>query len=142
MTKTTGQTVTFSTMATSATITHNSLKTTALSIIATVMLGLTACQTTPTAPVIQRADSTFETTGIGKTKVQAQQNALDSASNTCGRHQPIILKDELRYNGVFDEKMGRMIDQVGSVAGAVLGTAKPDLSREDDFEYEISFRCQ
>lgn len=56
--------------------------------------------------------------------------------------QAIIVKDELKYNGMFDQKTGRMIDQVGSIAGAVLGTGKPNLSRDDDYEYNISFRCQ
>lgn len=114
----------------------------ALGLLTSVALGLSACQSTPTTPVIQRADSTYETTGIGKTKAQAQKSALDSANKTCGMRQAIILKDELIYNGVFDQKMGRMIDQVGSVAGSILGTGKPNLSREDDFEYNISFRCQ
>ena len=117
-------------------------KLTSLGLLASAVIGLSACQSTPTAPVIQRADSTFETTGIGKTKVQAQENALASAKKTCGMRQAIIVKDELKYNGMFDQKTGRMIDQVGSIAGAVLGTGKPNLSRDDDYEYNISFRCQ
>lgn len=111
-------------------------------LLVSAVLGLTACQSTPTTPVIQRADSTYETTGIGKTKVEAKQSALTSANQTCGMRQAIIIEDELRYNGVLDEKMGRMIDQVGSVAGSIFGTGKPNLARDDDFEYEISFRCQ
>ena len=67
---------------------------------------MTACQSTPTAPVIQRADSTYETTGLGKTKIQAQENALASAKKTCGSRQAVIVKDEVRYNGVFNEKTG------------------------------------
>ena len=117
-------------------------KLTTLGFLASAVIGLSACQSTPAAPVIQRADSTFETTGIGKTKVQAQENALASAKKTCGMRQAIIVKDELKYNGMFDQKTGRMIDQVGSIAGAVLGTGKPNLSRDDDYEYNISFRCQ
>ncbi|MUG32801.1 hypothetical protein [Psychrobacter sanguinis] len=117
-------------------------KLTTLGVLASAAIGLSACQSTPTAPVIQRADSTFETTGVGSTKVQAQENALASAKKTCGMRQAIIVKDELKYNGVFDEKTGRMIDQVGSITGVVLGTGKPNLSRSDDFEYNISFRCQ
>lgn len=121
---------------------QKSTKLAVFSVLASAVLGLTACQSTPTAPVIQRADSTYETTGIGKTKVEAKQNALTSAEQTCGRRQAIIIEDELIYNGVFDEKMGRMIDQVGAVAGSVFGTGKPNLARDDDFEYAISFRCQ
>lgn len=117
-------------------------KFTTLGLLASAAIGLTACQSTPTAPVIQRADSTYETTGLGKTKIQAQENALASAKKTCVSRQAVIVKDEVRYNGVFNEKTGRMIDQMGSIAGAVLGTGSPNLSRDDDFEYDISFRCQ
>ena len=117
-------------------------KFTTLGLLASAAIGLTACQSTPTAPVIQRADSTYETTGLGKTKIQAQENALASAKKTCGSRQAVIVKDEVRYNGVFNEKTGRMIDQMGSIAGAVLGTGSPNLSRDDDFEYDSSFRCQ
>lgn len=106
------------------------------------MLGLSACQTTPTAPVMQRANSTYETTGLGKTKVQAQQNALTSAKKTCGIRQPIVLTDNVKFNGVLDERTGRMVEQAGSVIGAVLGTRTPNLSRDDDYEYTINFRCQ
>ena len=117
-------------------------KLTTLGLLASAAIGLTACQSTLTAPVIQRADSTYETTGLGKTKIQAQENALASAKKTCGSRRAIVVKDEVRYNGVFNEKTGRMIDQMGSIAGAVLGTGSPNLSRDDDFEYDISFRCQ
>lgn len=106
------------------------------------MLGLSACQTTPTAPVMQRANSTYETTGLGKTKVQAQQNALTSAKKTCGIRQPIVITDNVKFNGVLDERTGRMVEQAGSVIGAVLGTRTPNLSRDDDYEYTINFRCQ
>ncbi|PNK59728.1 hypothetical protein [Psychrobacter sp. FDAARGOS_221] len=120
----------------------SSHKLTTMGLLLLATVGLTACQSTPTSPVIQRADSTYETTGVGKTKVEAQQKALDSAKKTCGMRQAIVVDDDLKYNGVFDERTGRMVDQVGSIAGAVFGTGKPDLSRDDDYEYEISFRCQ
>ena len=105
-------------------------------------LGLSACQTAPTSPVMQRANSTYETTGLGKTKVQAQQNALNSAKKTCGIRQPIVINDSVKFNGVLDERTGRMVEQAGSVIGAVLGTRTPNLSRDDDYEYTINFRCQ
>jgi hypothetical protein len=105
-------------------------------------LGLAACQTTPTSPVMQRANSTYETTGLGKTKVQAQQNALNSAKKSCGVRQPIVINDSVKFNGMLDERTGRMVEQAGSVLGAVLGTRTPNLSRDDDYEYTINFRCQ
>ena len=91
---------------------------------------------------MQRANSTYETTGLGKTKVQAQQNALNSAKKSCGMREPIIINDSVKFNGMLDERTGRMIEQAGSVLGAVLGTRTPNLSRDDDYEYTINFRCQ
>ena len=107
-----------------------------------VALTLTACQTTPSSPVIQRADSTYETTGLGDTKVKAQQNAIASADKTCRSKQVIVVKDTVKYNGVLDERMGRMVGQAGAVLGTILGTGSPELSRDDDYEYTINFRCK
>lgn len=106
------------------------------------VLFLTACQSTPSVPVIARADNTFEITGIGATKQKAQASALDDAKKHCGTKTPIIISDTTTYNGVVDEKMGRVIEQGVGVIGAVFGTATPNLSRDDDYEYHIKFRCQ
>ena len=105
-------------------------------------LALSACQSTPSSPVIQRANSIFETTGIASSKVKAQQNALESASKTCRSKQVIVVNDTVKYNGVLNERTGRMIGQVGAVVGSVFGTGTPNLSRDDDYEYTINFRCQ
>ena len=105
-------------------------------------LLLSACQTTPSSPVIQRANSTYETTGIASTKVRAQENALDSAKKTCGSRQVIVLDDEVKYNGLLDERTGRVVGQVGAVVGTIFGTGSPQFSRDDDYEYTVSFRCQ
>ena len=113
-----------------------------LGLLASAAIGLTACQSTPTAPVIQRANSVFETTGVGKTKIEAQERALASAKKTCGMRQAIVLTDDVKYNGVFGEQTGRMIDQMGTIAKVVLGTGRPDLARDDDYEYNITFRCE
>ncbi|MEC5210261.1 putative membrane protein [Psychrobacter sp. PL15] len=117
-------------------------KTATLTAMLAAVLALSACQSTNSSPVIQRANSTFETTGIAGTKIKAQQNALDSAKNTCRGKQVIVVDDKVKYNGVVDENMGRIIGQVGAVVGTIFGTGSPDLSRNDDYEYMISFRCQ
>lgn len=122
--------------------TKNTKRFVASAAVLAALLGLSACQTTPTAPVMQRANSTFETTGLGKTKVIAQQNALASAKKSCGLRQPIVLTNSVKYNGLLDERTGRVVDQVGSVVGAVLGAKAPNLNRDDDYEYTINFRCQ
>lgn len=103
---------------------------------------LIACQSTINAPVIARADTTFETTGLGKSKSIAQTNALATAKKQCGIYTPIVLKDTIKYNGVLDERTGRMIEQGVAVINSMLGTNTPTLSRHDDYEYTISFRCR
>ncbi len=117
-------------------------KTATLTATLAAALALSACQTTPASPVIQRANSVYETTGIADTKVKAQQNAIDSAQKTCRSKQVIIVNDTTKYNGILDERTGRMVGQVGAVVGSIFGTGSPDLSRKDDYEYMINFRCQ
>lgn len=117
-------------------------KTVTLTATLAAALALSACQSTPSSPVIQRANSVYETTGIADTKVKAQQNAIDSAQKTCRSKQVIIVNDTVKYNGILDERTGRMVGQVGAVVGSIFGTGTPDLSRQDDYEYTINFRCQ
>ncbi|AAZ19140.1 hypothetical protein Psyc_1290 [Psychrobacter arcticus 273-4] len=117
-------------------------KTATLAATLVAALALSACQTTPSSPVIQRANSLYETTGIANTKIKAQQNALDSANTTCRGKQVIIVEDQVKYNGILNESTGRMIGQASAVLGTILGTGSPNLSRDDDYEYMISFRCQ
>lgn len=117
-------------------------KTASLTTTLAAILLLSACQSTPSSPVIQRANSIYETTGIAETKVKAQQNAIDSAQKTCRSKQVIIVDDNVKYNGILNERTGRMVGQVGAVVGSIFGTGSPDLSRDDDYEYTINFRCQ
>ncbi|MFI8554189.1 MULTISPECIES: hypothetical protein [unclassified Psychrobacter] len=117
-------------------------KTASLTATLVAALALSACQSTPSSPVIQRANSIYETTGIADTKVKAQQNAIDSAQKTCRSKQVIIVDDNVKYNGILNERTGRMVGQVGAVVGSIFGTGTPDLSRNDDYEYTINFRCQ
>ena len=117
-------------------------KTATLTATLAAALALSACQSTPSSPVIQRANSIYETTGIADTKVKAQQNAIDSAQKTCRSKQVIIVDDNVKYNGILNERTGRMVGQVGAVVGSIFGTGTPDLSRSDDYEYTINFRCQ
>ena len=128
------------------TLTHNFTKTMTKTAMLTsalaATLALSACQSTPSSPVIQRANSTYETTGIASTKVKAQQNAIDSANKTCRGKQVIIVEDKVKYNGILDERTGRMVGQMGAIVGSVLGTGATNLSRDDDYEYIINFRCQ
>ena len=117
-------------------------KTASLTATLAAALALSACQSTPSSPVIQRANSIYETTGIADTKVKAQQNAIDSAQKSCRSKQVLIMDDNVKYNGILNERTGRMVGQVGAVVGSIFGTGTPDLSRSDDYEYTINFRCQ
>lgn len=110
--------------------------------LALATLTLTACQSMSASPVLKRADHVFETTGIGKSKTIAQKQALYTANKQCGLRSAIILSDTTTYNGVLDEKTGRLIDQGVGVVGAVFGVHTPTIARNDDYEYHIRFRCQ
>lgn len=104
---------------------------------------LSACASTnPTSPVLTRADGTHETTGLGATKAKAQEAALTAAKKQCGLRSPIIVSDKTTYNGVLDERTGRMVEQGVSIVGAVFGQGAPSLSRNDDYEYQIKFQCR
>lgn len=110
-------------------------------VIIGLTIGLTACQTTTSSPIIQRENKLFETTGVGKTKLIAQQNAINSANAQCGRLQrPIVVTDEVKYNGVLDEGLGRVADKAVGVLSGILGN-KTSIAQDDDYEYKISFRC-
>lgn len=103
---------------------------------------LMACQSTPTAPVMQRQNATFDVTGTGATKNKALEEALASAKKTCGLREVIVLTDQVKYNGVLGERTDRLVNKAGAVVGAVLGTAKPDLGSDEDYEYHLHFKCQ
>ena len=115
------------------------LKMTTIALLAAV--SLSACQSTPTnLPVLQRANNTLETTGLGKSKNTAKLNALRIATEQCRGKSPIVLTDSYQYNGVLDENMGRAADQAIGMIGSVFGSKKT-LARDDDYEYTMTFRC-
>ena len=115
------------------------LKITTIALLAAV--SLSACQSTPTnLPVLQRANNTLETTGLGKSKNIAKLNALHIATEQCRGKSPIVLTDSYQYNGVLDENMGRAADQAIGMIGSVFGSKKT-LARDDDYEYTITFKC-
>lgn len=120
------------------------LKITPLKITTTALVAavsLSACQSTPTnLPVLQRANNTLETTGLGKSKNIAKVNALHIATEQCRGKSPIVLTDNYQYNGVLDENMGRAADQAIGMIGSVFGSKKT-LARDDDYEYTMTFRC-
>jgi hypothetical protein len=105
---------------------------------------LTACASTPTSLVIPRENSQYDTVGMGKTRIIAMNQAMQSANSTCHaqRGQAIVISDKTRYNGVVDEQTGRIIERVGSAVGAIAGIVSPSISRDDDYDVTVTFRCQ
>ncbi len=130
----------------SSTSKNSSLSITSICTTALSTLLLTACASTPppvtSSPVIQRPNQTYETTGTGSSKVKAKTVALNSATLTCKGKSPIVIADELQYNGVLNEQFGRMVEQTTKAATSIIGAKSPDLSRDDTYEYTISFKCE
>lgn len=102
---------------------------------------LTACQSTP-SPVIARADQSYEVSGYGKTKAIATTHAMMLAKQQCTFRQPIVIKDQVRYRGVVDERIDRLIDKGVQMVATVTGQSKISLAKDDDYEHTLSFRCR
>ena len=94
--------------------------------------------------VLARADNSYETIGQGKNRTQALSQALDNARSTCRSQQPIIQNEQTRYQGVISEQTGRVIEQVGTVVGAITGQRDLGgrLARDDDYEVTLKFTCR
>lgn len=108
-------------------------------------LVISGCATAPldSTTVIQRENNQFEVTGLGKTKVLATNNAVTSANKFCKGKNTVVVNQQVKYNGVVEEKTGRMIDQAAGVIGVLLGGGKtPSMSRDDDYEVNLQFYCQ
>jgi ABC-type Fe3+-hydroxamate transport system substrate-binding protein len=104
---------------------------------------LAACATTPNPLVIPRENNQYDTVGIGKTRIIALNQAMQSVNTTCRSKggNPVVISDETRYNGVVSEETGRLIERVGSAVGAIAGIASPNISRDDDYQVTVHFRC-
>lgn len=102
---------------------------------------LTACQSAPTS-VIARADHSYEVSGYGKTKALATTHALTLAKRQCAFRQPVVIKDQIRYQGVVDEHIDRLINKGVQVVATVTGQSKLSLAKDDDYEHTLFFRCR
>lgn len=108
---------------------------------------LTACASNPTQSLaIQKADNQYEVTGIAKSQLQAKNNAIAAANNTCGKKAaPILIDEKTQYtgvlNGVVDEKTGQLITAAAGVLGSVLGTNN-SLEKDTDYQTTLTFRCK
>lgn len=112
-----------------------------MSLAAAVLAG---CASTPThsTAVVQRENNQFEVTGIAKSQIMAKNNAVLAANQFCKRQSSVITNEQVKYNGVLDEKTGRMIDQATGIIGVFTGTKAPQMSRDDDYEISLQFYCK
>lgn len=120
-----------------------------LTMSALVVSLVAGCQSVPknklTAPVIPKIDNTFETTGSGKSKKEALADGMHNVNVTCAQQteelRPAVVKHDVKYLGVLNEKTGVLIDKVGDVLGSVAGRDVPSVNSKTDYEATITFKC-
>ena len=121
-------------------------KTLIMSLLGGLILGLTACASTPTNTLaIQKENNQFEVTGLGKTNIVAKNNAIEAANKTCKNSTPIVVSEKTEYNGalkgVFDEKTGQMIQSAADVIGSIAGT-NTSIAKDTDYQTVVTFYCK
>lgn len=116
--------------------------------LALVTLGLlSACASTPNNTLaMQKANNTFEVTGIGKTNLLAKNNAISAANDTCGKKQnAIILEEKTEYQGalkgVVSDQTGKIIGAAADILGGITGTST-GINRDSDYQSTLIFQCQ
>jgi hypothetical protein len=121
----------------------NTIKPIMMTLSICTAIGLTACATQPTSSLaIQKENNQYQVTGIGKNKITAQNNAVKAAQSTCKRGTaPVVSNESTQYNGVVDESTGKIINQAGSIAGAILGK-DVNISQDTDYNVSLDFYCK
>lgn len=114
--------------------------------VTAIALVLSACASQPTTSLaIQNINNEYEVTGLGKSQVIAKNNAITAANKTCGsKAAPILVNEKSSYNGAFkgvvNEKTGQVIQAAADVIGG-LGGKSIGLSRDDDYQTVLTFKC-
>lgn len=122
-------------------------KFTALSLLASSALFLSACASNPTQTLaIQKADNQYEVTGLGKDQITAKNNAIVAANKTCGKKAaPVLIDEKTGYhgslNGVVDEQTGKMITAAAGVIGSVMGK-NYGIEKDTDYQSTLTFSCK
>ncbi|MFH4158264.1 hypothetical protein [Acinetobacter bereziniae] len=122
-------------------------KFTALSLLASSTLLLSACASNPTQTLaIQKADNQYEVTGLGKDQITAKNNAIVAANKTCGKKAaPVLINEKTEYhgslNGVVDEQTGKMITAAAGVIGSVMGK-NYGIEKDTDYQSTLTFSCK
>lgn len=112
-----------------------------LSIFSMLLIACQAVPVTPT-PVFQKPNKIFRTTAGGSNKLEARTIALKSATIACQGKDPIIIADNMSYNGILNEDIGRVVDKTAKIASAIFGSKTPKVKTDDTYEYTISFKCK
>ena len=122
-------------------------KFTALSLLTSSALLLSACASNPTQTLaIQKADNQYEVTGLGKDQIMAKNNAIVAANKTCGKKAaPVLINEKTEYhgslNGVVDEQTGKMITAAAGVIGSVMGK-NYGIEKDTDYQSTLTFSCK
>jgi hypothetical protein len=122
-------------------------KFTALSLLASSALLLSACASNPTQTLaIQKADNQYEVTGLGKDQITAKNNAIVAANKTWGKKAaPVLINEKTEYhgslNGVVDEQTGKMITAAAGVIGSVMGK-NYGIEKDTDYQSTLTFSCK
>ncbi|MBI0393560.1 MULTISPECIES: hypothetical protein [Acinetobacter] len=122
-------------------------KFTALSLLTSSALLLSACASNPTQTLaIQKADNQYEVTGLGKDQITAKNNAIVAANKTCGKKAaPVLINEKTEYhgslNGVVDEQTGKMITAAAGVIGSVMGK-NYGIEKDTDYQSTLTFSCK
>ncbi|BCX73505.1 hypothetical protein KTJ16_06460 [Acinetobacter bereziniae] len=122
-------------------------KFTALSLLTSSALFLSACASNPTQTLaIQKADNQYEVTGLGKDQITAKNNAIVAANKTCGKKAaPVLINEKTEYhgslNGVVDEQTGKMITAAAGVIGSVMGK-NYGIEKDTDYQSTLTFSCK
>ncbi len=110
-------------------------------------LLLSACASSPSNSLVyQNSNHEYEVTGVGRSELIAKNNAISTANNTCGSGKIVVVsKEQSSFNGVLkgvvDEQTGRMVNAAAGVIGVFTGKSA-DLSRDDDYQTQLSFTCK
>ena len=122
-------------------------KTLIMTLLGGLVLGLTACASTPTNTLaIQKENNQYEVTGIGKTNLIAKNNAISAAQKTCTRNtSPVVVDEKTAYQGllkgVVDEQTGKLVEAAAGVLGTITGK-NASLAKDDDYQTTLTFYCK
>ena len=112
------------------------------------ILTFSSCSTAKVPLTTMTVDGALQLTEFAATHDGAVLQARQSANTVCSRRKAgmaMIMKEETTYQGLMDEKLGRVAQKAGNVSKIFTQTQKASegissFSR-DDYKTEIQFKC-